>query len=68
MSPPKVERLPPEEKILSWVEARTTTLTVSSSRASSSASISSPSSSLESELRVSGSSSAIVAIPLSAAS
>ena len=59
--------LPPEENTLSCVEVRTTQRTLSSLPACSKASVSSPSRSFESALRVSGSSSAIVAMPPSPA-
>ena len=60
-SAPNPARLAPDEKTFSCEEVSTTTRTSSSSRADSSAVISSPSSSTESALRVSGSSSVIVA-------
>ena len=60
----KPPRLPPAEKTFSCDEARTTTRTSSSAFAARSASSSSLSSWSESALRVSGSSSVIVATPL----
>ena len=68
VSEPKPPRFAPEEKTFSCEEASTTTRTASSSRALRSESISSPSRSGESELRVSGSSSVIVATPVAATS
>jgi hypothetical protein len=60
--------LPPAEKTFSCEEASTTTRTASSAFASRSESASSDRSSVESALRVSGSSSVIVAIPFGATS
>ena len=61
VSPANPERLPPDEKTFSCVEVSTTTRTSSSSRAASNPLVRSVSISHESELRVSGSSIAIVA-------
>src|SRR3954468_3514947 len=62
-SPAKPARLPPLEKTFSCEEASTTQRTSSSSRARSKASIAPWRSSLDSELRVSGSSRVMVATP-----
>ena len=64
-SSPKPPRLAPAEKTRSCEEVRTTARTSPSSRARLSAPVRSSRSSLESELRVSGSSSVIVATPSS---
>ncbi len=61
ISAAKPARLPPAEKTFSCEEVSTTQRTSSSTRASFSAAISSPSVSAPSALRVSGSSSVIVA-------
>jgi hypothetical protein len=61
VSPAKPARLPPDEKTFSCVDVRTTTRTSWSSRAASNPAVRSVSISHDSELRVSGSSIAIVA-------